>query len=122
MVAATPATSRDRDYRGPRDFADGISQTPWPGVEFLRLPVAGYQRHVFERLRDLIAEKADAYDLIVIDDGLSSAESVVLGHPSFLQNVIMVVESGHTRRDELQEGLDALNQGRARLTGAVLAA
>ena len=116
------ATSRDRDYRGPRDFADGISQTPWPGVEFLRLPVAGYQRHVFERLRDLIAEKADAYDLIVIDDGLSSAESVVLGHPSFLQNVIMVVESGHTRRDELQEGLDALNQGRARLTGAVLAA
>jgi hypothetical protein len=34
----------------------------------------------------------------------------------------MVVESGHTRRDELQEGLDALNQGRARLTGAVLAA
>jgi len=116
------ATSRDRDYRGRRDFADGISQTPWPGVEFLRLPAAGYQRHVFERLRDLIAEKADAYDLIVIDDGLSSAESVVLGHPSFLQNVIMVVESGHTRRDELQEGLDALNQGRARLTGAVLAA
>jgi Mrp family chromosome partitioning ATPase len=83
------------------------------------LPAAGYQRHVVDRLRGLIAERADAYDLIVIDDGLSSA---VLGHPSFLENVIMVVESGHTRRDELQEGLDALNQGRARLTGAVLAA
>jgi hypothetical protein len=51
------------------------------------LPAAGYQRHVFERLRDLVAERADAYDLIVIDDGLSSAESVLLGYPSFLQNV-----------------------------------
>jgi hypothetical protein len=112
----------DRDYRGRADFADGISQTPWRGVEFLRLPAAGYQRHVFERLRDLIAQRADAYDLIVIDDGLSSAESALLGHPSFFQNVIMVVESGHTRRDELQEGLDALSQGRAKLTGAVLAA
>jgi Mrp family chromosome partitioning ATPase len=92
------------------------------GVDFLRLPGGGYHRHVFERLRDLIADNADAYDLIVIDDGLSSAESVLLGQRSFLQNVIMVVERGHTRRDELQEGLNALNQGRARLTGAVLAA
>ena len=34
----------------------------------------------------------------------------------------MIVESGHTRRDQLQEGLDALKQSRAELTGAVLAA
>ena len=60
--------------------------------------------------------------MIVIDDGLSSTESVLLGSPRFLDNVIMVVESGHTRRDQLQEGLEGLKQSRAKLTGAVLAA
>jgi Mrp family chromosome partitioning ATPase len=58
----------------------------------------------------VIADTADEFDLIVIDDGLSSTESVLLGSPRFLDNVIMVVESGHTRRDQLQEGLEALNQ------------
>jgi protein-tyrosine kinase len=112
----------ERNDRGRRDFADGIRQTPWRGVEFLRLPAPGYQRQAFERLRDLIANRADAYDLIVIDDGLSSTEPVLLGNPSFLDNVIMIVESGHTRRDQLQEGLDALKESRAELTGVVLAA
>jgi polysaccharide biosynthesis transport protein len=116
------AADRERDHRERRDVADGIRQTPWRRVEFLPLPAPSYQRQAFGRLRDLIADRADAYDLIVIDDGLSSAESVLLGHPSFLDNVIMVVESGHTRRDQLQEGLDALKQSRAKLTGAVLAA
>jgi polysaccharide biosynthesis transport protein len=116
------STGSERDDRGRRDFADGIRQTPWRGVEFLRLPAPSYQRQAFGRLRDLIADRADAYDLIVIDDGLSSTESVLLGYPSFLDNVIMVVESGHTRRDQLQDGLDALKQSRAELTGAVLAA
>jgi MinD-like ATPase involved in chromosome partitioning or flagellar assembly len=112
----------ERNDRGRRDFADGIRQTPWRGVEFLRLPAPGYQRQAFERLRELIANRADAYDLIVIDDGLSSTESVLLAFPSFLDNVIMVVESGYTRRDQLQEGLEALKQNRTKLTGAVLAA
>jgi polysaccharide biosynthesis transport protein len=112
----------DRHDGTRKEFADGIRQTPWPGVEFLRLPAAGRHRQVFDRLRDLIADRADEYDLMVIDDGLSSTESVLLGHPSFLDNVIMVVESGYTRRDQLQEGLDALKQSRAKLTGAVLAA
>jgi polysaccharide biosynthesis transport protein len=116
------AADRERDHRELKDVADGIRQTPWRRVEFLRLPAPSYQRQAFGRLRDLIADRADAYDLIVIDDGLSSAESVLLGNPSFLDNVIMVVESGHTRRDQLQEGLDALKQSRAKLTGAVLAA
>jgi len=115
------AADGERDHDERRDVADGIRQTPWRRVEFLRLPAPSYQRQAFGRLRDLIADRADAYDLIVIDDGLSSAESVLLGHPSFLDNVIMVVESGHTRRDQLQEGLDALKQSRAKLTGAVLA-
>jgi hypothetical protein len=74
------------------------------GVDFLRLPGGGYHRHVFERLRDLIADNADAYDLIVIDDGLSSAESVLLGQRSFLQNVIMVVERGHTAARRIAGG------------------
>jgi Mrp family chromosome partitioning ATPase len=69
-----------------------------------------------------VADTADEFDLIVIDDGLSSTESVLLGFPSFLDNVIMVVESGYTRRDQLQEGLEALKESRAKLTGAVVAA
>ena len=46
----------------------------------------------------------------MIDDGLSSTESALLGFPSFLDNVIMVVESGYTRRDQLQEGIEALKK------------
>ena len=46
----------------------------------------------------------------------------LLASPRFLDNVIMVVESGQTRRDELQEGLEALKQSRSKLAGAVLAA
>ena len=52
----------------------------------------------------------------------SGAEFGLLRSPRFLDNVIMVVESGYTRRDQLQEGLEALKQSRAKLTGAVLAA
>jgi hypothetical protein len=33
-----------------------------------------------------------------------------------------VVESGNTRRDDLQDGLEALQQSRSKLAGAVLAA
>ena len=69
---------------------------------------------MLDRLRDVIADTADEFDLIVIDDGLSSTESGLLRSPRFLDNVIMVVESGHTRRDQLQEGLEALKQSRAK--------
>jgi len=121
--ATRPVAGRDAEYRRRTNFADRIVQTPWRGVEFLRLlPAAGYDRQMLERLRGVIADTADEFDLIVIDDGLSSTESVLLGSPRFLDNVIMVVESGYTRRDQLQEGLEALKQSRAKLTGAVLAA
>jgi len=121
---ATPsAAHRDSEHRRRGNFVDRIVETPWRGVEFLRLPPAGgYDRQVLDRLRDVVADTADEFDLIVIDDGLSSTESVLLGFPSFLDNVIMVVESGYTRRDQLQEGLEALKESRAKLTGAVLAA
>jgi polysaccharide biosynthesis transport protein len=109
--------------RGPANFADGVVQTPWPGVEFLRFAAnGGYDRRANERLHDLIVDAADAFDLIVIDDGLSSTESLLLASPRFLDNVVMVVESGNTRRDDLQEGLEALQQNRSKLAGAVLAA
>jgi len=110
-------------HRGRTNFADRIVQTPWRGVEFLRLlPAGGYDRQMLDRLRDVIADTADEFDLIVIDDGLSSTVSGLLRSPRFLDNVIMVVESGHTRRDQLQEGLEAVKQSRAKITGAVLAA
>jgi Mrp family chromosome partitioning ATPase len=100
-----------------------VVHTPWRGVALLRLPSsAGYDRWSTDRLHDVIREAADAFDLIVIDDGLSSTESVLLASPRFLDNVIMVVESGQTRRDELQEGLEALKRSRSKLAGAVLAA
>ena len=121
--ATRPVAGRDSEHRRRTNFADRIVQTPWRGVEFLRLlPAGGYDRQMLERLRDVIADTADEFDLIVIDDGLSSTELILLGSPRFLDNVIMVVESGHTRRDQLQEGLEALKQSRAKLTGAVLAA
>jgi hypothetical protein len=68
------------------NFADRIVQTPWRGVEFLRLlPAGGYDRQMLERLRDVIADTADEFDLIVIDDGLSSTESILLGPALFRQ-------------------------------------
>jgi Mrp family chromosome partitioning ATPase len=121
--ATRPVAGRDSEHRRRANLADRIVQTPWRGVEFLRLlPAGGYDRQVLDRFRDVIADTADEFDLIVIDDGLSSAESVLLAAPRVLDNVIMVVESGHTRRDQLQEGLEALKQSRAKITGAVLAA
>jgi succinoglycan biosynthesis transport protein ExoP len=111
------------ERRGRINFADRVVHTPWRGVALLRLPPsAGYDRWSTDRLQDVIREAADAFDLIVIDDGLSSTESVLLASPRFLDNVIMVVESGQTRRDELQEGLEALKRSRSKLAGAVLAA
>jgi polysaccharide biosynthesis transport protein len=121
--AKPPAGGTALERRGRTNFADRIVQTPWSGVELLRLlPSGGYDRRANERLHDVIADATDAFDLIVIDDGLSSTESVLLASPRFLDNVIMVVESGSTRREELQEGLEALRQSRSKLAGAVLAA
>jgi hypothetical protein len=90
-----PIAGRDSEHRGRTNFADRIVQTPWRGVEFLRLlPAGGYDRQMLDRLRDVIADTADEFDLIVIDDGLSSTESGLLRSPRFLDNVIMVVEAG----------------------------
>src|SRR6202012_3158669 len=100
------------------NFADRVVQTPWHGAEFLRFAAnCGYDRRANEPLHDLIADPAAALALIVIDDGLSSTESLLLASPRFLDNVVMVVESGNTRRDALQEGLEALKQSRSKLAG-----
>jgi hypothetical protein len=121
--ATRSVVHRDSEHRRRTNFVDHIVQTPWRGVEFLRLPPAGgYDRQVVDRRHDVVADTAGEFDLIVIDDGLSSTESVLLGVPSFLDNVIMVVEGGYTRRDQLHEGLEALKESRAKLAGAVLAA
>jgi polysaccharide biosynthesis transport protein len=121
--AKPPTGGKALTRSGRTGLADRIVQTPWRGVEFLRLlPSGGYDRRANERLQDVIADAANAFDLIVIDDGLSSTESVLLASPRSLDTVVMVVESGNTRRDELQEGLDALRQSRSKLAGAVLAA
>lgn len=121
--AKPPAGGTALVRRGAANFADRVVQTPWAGVEFLRFAAnGGYDRRANERLYDLIADAANSFDLIVIDDGLSSTELILLASPRYLDNVIMVVESGNTRREDLQEGLEALRQSRSKLAGAVLAA
>ena len=93
------------ERRGRINFADRVVHTPWRGVELLRLPPsAGYDRWSTDRLQDVIREAADAFDLIVIDDGLSSTESVLLASPRFLDNVIMVVESGQNGATSCRKG------------------
>ena len=82
--ATRPVAGRDSEHRRRTNFADRIVQTPWRGVEFLRLlPAGGYDRQMLDRLRDVIADTADEFDLIVIDDGLSSTESGLLRPRAF---------------------------------------
>jgi polysaccharide biosynthesis transport protein len=106
------------------NFGDGIVQTPWPGVELLMAPSGeGAYRNMTDRLRDALADAAADFDFIVIDDEFSLGESVARRFPKLLDNIIMVVESGYTRRDRLKEQLDELlGQNPAEFAGVVLAA
>ncbi|HML06945.1 MAG TPA: exopolysaccharide transport family protein [Xanthobacteraceae bacterium] len=103
-------------------LANRVVRTPWERVKFLRVsPPAGNDRQMAYDLRDAVMSRVDKFDLIVVDGGLLSSDPVVRTFPAPVDDIVIVVERGRTRRDHLREGLEALGANEAKLSGAVLA-
>jgi Mrp family chromosome partitioning ATPase len=65
--------------------------------------------------------KAEKFDLIVIDGGSPSSDPAVRAFPTFVDDILIVVERGRTSRDQMREGLEALGPTQVKRVGAVLA-
>ena len=65
--------------------------------------------------------KADKFDLVVIDGGLLLSDPSVHTFAGLVDDVVVVVGGGYSRRDYLHDGLEALGSNQAKIAGAVLA-
>jgi polysaccharide biosynthesis transport protein len=103
-------------------LANRVVRTPWDGVMFLRVFAPGNnERQTAYGLRDAIMGKAEKFDLVVIDGGSPSSDPAVRAFPTFVDDILIVVERGHTSRDQVRDGLEALGPTPVKLMGAVLA-
>jgi Mrp family chromosome partitioning ATPase len=103
-------------------IANRVVRTPWDRVKFLRVFHRGGDQQSAYRLRDAVLAEADNFDCIVIDGGLLASDPSVRSVATFVEDVIVVVETGNSRRERLQEAIDMLGPHRAKIAGAVLAA
>jgi hypothetical protein len=103
-------------------LANRVVRTPWDGVKFLRVFAPGNnEQQTAYGMRDAIMGKAEKFDVIVIDGGSPSSDPAVRAFPTFVDDILIVVERGHTTRDQLRDGLEALGPTQVKLEGAVLA-
>ncbi len=101
--------------------ASRVVRTPWDQVEVLRVPLDGSDLQAADELCDAIAARNHRYDLIVIDCSLRSSDPAVRIFASFVDDIVMVVQSGYTSREGLRAGIDVLGSTQTKLAGAVLA-
>ncbi len=103
-------------------LANRVVRTRWDGVEFLRVfAPGGNERQTAYGLRDAIMGKAEKCDPIVVDGGSPSSDPAVRAFPTFVDDILIVVERGHTNRQHLRERLEALGPTQVTLAGTVLA-
>jgi uncharacterized protein involved in exopolysaccharide biosynthesis len=103
-------------------FANRVVRTPWERVSFLRLfHRNGSERQMASGLRDAILSRTDEFDLIVIDGGLLLNDPSVQTFAALVDDIVLVVEGGFSRRDRLHDGIEALGPSRTKIAGAVLA-
>jgi Mrp family chromosome partitioning ATPase len=99
-----------------------IVRTPWERVRFLRLFHRGSDQDTGHRLREAIRAEGEKYDFVVIDGGLLLSDPSVRGFASFVDDVVVVLETGASRSDSLHDALDTLGPNQEKIVGAVLAA
>ena len=73
-----------------------------------------------ERMRDVVTEAREAYDLVLLDSPpvLSTADASILG--TLTEAVILVVRPGRTDQGEAQAAVEQLQVVGANVVGAVL--
>jgi uncharacterized protein involved in exopolysaccharide biosynthesis/Mrp family chromosome partitioning ATPase len=99
-----------------------VVRTPWELVKFLRIFHRGSDQHTGYKLRDAVLAEADKFDFIVIDGGLLLSDPSVRSFATFVDDVVVVVESGSSRRERLQDAINTLGPNQTKIAGAVLAA
>jgi uncharacterized protein involved in exopolysaccharide biosynthesis/Mrp family chromosome partitioning ATPase len=120
MISLRSESGEDADKL--LSFANRIVRTPWQRVKFLRIfQRGGNEQHMVYGLRDAILSKADKFDLVVIDGGLLLSDPSVQTFAALVDDVVVVVDGGYSRRDRLHDGLEALGSNQAKIAGAVLA-
>ena len=103
--------------------AKALHPTPFPNLSLLPRGSGAGQALNASRRNELVshlAAFAEQFDYIVIDtDSLSSSSSVSLLAPH-IDGVLLVVESGRTRRADVAEAQAKIDQVGGTLLGAVL--
>jgi Mrp family chromosome partitioning ATPase len=121
MMAITSENGADAEKL--MSIANRVVATPWQRVKFLRVfQRAGTDQQAAYRIRDAIVAEAGKFDLVVVDGGLVLSDPYVRKFATFVDDVVVVAESGKSNRDRLQEAIEALGANRAKVAGAVLAA
>ncbi|MBM4457728.1 MAG: polysaccharide biosynthesis tyrosine autokinase [Chloroflexi bacterium] len=107
-----------------RPSLDGLLQeTTVPGLHVLTsgpLPPNAAELLGSARMKELLAEVQTQADLVVVDSPPSTALSDAAILSTQTDGVLLVLDSGHTRREVARRALDGLRQVNARVVGALL--
>jgi polysaccharide biosynthesis transport protein len=98
-----------------------VVKTPWQRVDLLTAgPVSGNPRQFRQLPREAISGQLRAFDLVVVDGRLPSSDHLARNFSSLVDDVVIVVEAGVSRKDELRHMLQALSSAKMNVRGAVL--
>ncbi len=102
-------------------LSSAVVRTPWEGVDLL---TAGATPATDRQLRhlpgDAISGQLRAFDLVVIDGRLPTSDPLARGVNNIIDDVVIVVEAGFSKKDELREMAHTLSAGKMNVRGAVL--
>ena len=102
---------------------DFLSQSEWPNLRLLASgprPPNPAELLNQNRMDEIIAQLQEVADVVLFDSPpvLAVADATILA--AKLQGVVLVVDTGHTRREICQRAVEALRQVDARILGVVL--
>src|SRR5262249_60603818 len=83
-------------------------------------PVPRNPRHLSQLPREAISGQLRAFDLVVVDGRLPSSDHLARNFSSLVDDVVIVVEAGVSKKDELRQLLQTLSSAKMNVRGAVL--
>jgi Mrp family chromosome partitioning ATPase len=100
-------------------LSNAVVSTPWQGVDLLTSgATAAPERQLRQLPGEAISGQLRAFDLVVVDGRPS--DPLARGFNSIVDDVVIVVEAGVSKKDELRDMVRTLTASKLNVRGAVL--
>src|SRR5699024_855066 len=108
---------------GESSFEDAVEESDVDNLQVLScgpVPPNPAELLASQRMKDLIDYVGEHYDFVIIDmpPVLAVTDAKIVSQ--YVNGTLFVVRSGFTEKDELEKAYEIINDGKARILGAVL--